>query len=77
MQSPIPAVFLDWLQKHGVIAHGIEAAFVDEGWRGVAATRELPAGMSAVCENSCTVSKKLSPPKCTVKIFGVQYPVIR
>ena len=50
MQSPISSAFHAWLQKHGVIAHGIEAAFVDEGWRGVAATRELPTGMSSVCK---------------------------
>ena len=50
MHSPISSVFHAWLQKHGVIAHGIEAAFVDEGWRGVAATREVPVGMSSVCE---------------------------
>lgn len=53
MQSPISSVFLAWLQEHGVIAHGIDAGFVDVGWRGVAATRELPAGTSAVRERCC------------------------
>ena len=46
MQNPISGVFLAWLQAHGVIAHGIEAAFVQEGGRGIAAQHELPAGMS-------------------------------
>ena len=55
MQNPISSVFLAWLQKHGVVAHGIEAAFVDEGWRGVAATRELPAGTPSGCTNAFTV----------------------
>ena len=65
MQSPISSVFLAWLHKHGVLAHGIEAALVVEGWRGVAATRELPAGMSSVWENFHSVFQVLNPLKCS------------
>lgn len=34
----------DWLQKAGVVKHGIEGAFVSQGWRGVVANREIPPG---------------------------------
>lgn len=62
MQAPISSVFLAWMQKHGVIVHGIEAAFVEEGWRGVAATHELPAGKCSVRQNSCTIMPSSKPP---------------
>lgn len=38
---------LAWCRKHGVEFGGIEAAYVDEGWRGVVATRDLAPGDSA------------------------------
>lgn len=44
---PISPAFSDWLQAAGVVAHGIEAAYVNEGWRGIAANREIPRGKSA------------------------------
>lgn len=64
MQSPISSVFLAWLQEHGVIAHGIDPTFVEVGWRGVAATRELPAGTSFVRERCYTPPGTTNPPKC-------------
>ncbi|KAL0036386.1 hypothetical protein WJX77_005489 [Trebouxia sp. C0004] len=33
-----------WLQASGVVAYDIKAAFVAEGWRGIAAVKQLPAG---------------------------------
>lgn len=56
LQSPISPTFLAWLHKHNIITHGIAAAFVDEGWRGVAATEEVSAGVSSriwTCSNRC------------------------
>ena len=76
MQSPISSTFLAWLQKHGVIAHGIEAAFVDEGWRGVAATRELPAGMSSVCESPYAVFQVLNPTTCKISRLSMQHAIV-
>nr|ADX78230.1 CIA6 [Chlamydomonas reinhardtii] len=35
---------LAWCRKHGVEFGGIQAAYVDEGWRGVVATRDLAPG---------------------------------
>ena len=36
--------FAAWLRIHRVAAHGIQAAFVAEGWRGIAATEDISAG---------------------------------
>ena len=46
--SVLKAEFSRWLSTHGVVAHGIQAAFVEEGWRGVVATEDIPAGKSRV-----------------------------
>ena len=42
--APLSAEFCAWLQSHGIVTYGIQAAFVEEGWRGIAATEELSAG---------------------------------
>lgn len=39
--------FAAWLRIHRVAAHGIQAAFVAEGWRGIAATEDISAGASS------------------------------
>jgi len=40
----IDSEFVAWLQASGVVAYDIKAAFVAEGWRGIAAVNQLPAG---------------------------------
>lgn len=42
--SVLSSDFDAWLRVHHVIAHGIQAAFVAEGWRGIAATEDISAG---------------------------------
>ncbi len=41
MVSP---VYKDWCEKSGIKRYGIEAAFVEHGWRGVVATEAIAAG---------------------------------
>ena len=36
--------FMIWCERSGVRFHGIDAAFVAEGWRGVVATRDIQDG---------------------------------
>lgn len=36
--------FVAWLQANGVVAYDIKAAYVAEGWRGIAAVNQLSAG---------------------------------
>ncbi|KXZ46488.1 hypothetical protein GPECTOR_43g924 [Gonium pectorale] len=33
-----------WCERHGIVLNGIAAGFVEEGWRGIVATRDLQAG---------------------------------
>ena len=40
----ISSDFIAWLQANGVVAYDIKAAYVAEGWRGIAAVNQLPAG---------------------------------
>jgi len=40
----ISSEFVAWLQASGVVAYDIKAAYVAEGWRGIAAVNQLPAG---------------------------------
>ena len=42
----ISSEFVAWLQANGVVAYDIKAAYVAEGWRGIAAVNQLPAGVS-------------------------------
>ena len=54
MSSPISPAFAEWLREAGVVTHAIEAAFVSEGWRGIVANEEVPAGKQAVvCYAAC------------------------
>ena len=41
----ISSAFFAWLQANGVVAYDIQAAYVAEGWRGIAAVNQLPAGV--------------------------------
>ena len=41
----ISSDFVTWLQDNGVVAYDIKAAYVAEGWRGIAAVNQLPAGV--------------------------------
>ena len=45
--------FHDWLSKHGVVAHCIQAAYVEEGWRGICATQDIPAGTRKLYDTHC------------------------
>lgn len=36
--------FFEWLREGGAQLHGIEAAYVEEGWRGVVATTDIDPG---------------------------------
>ncbi len=40
----ISSDFVAWLQANGVVVYDIKAAYVAEGWRGIAAVNQLPAG---------------------------------
>ena len=42
--SVLSSGFAAWLRIHHVFAHGVQAAFVAEGWRGIAATEDISAG---------------------------------
>ena len=41
----ISSEFVAWLIANGVVAYDIKAAYVAEGWRGIAAVNQLPAGV--------------------------------
>ena len=60
VNSVLTADFRRWLSTHGVVAHGIQAAFVAEGWRGVVATGDIIAGTGLVAQ-SCE-----SPSACNL-----------
>lgn len=33
-----------WCEQHGIAVHGVDPAYVAQGWRGVVATQQLSAG---------------------------------
>lgn len=36
--------YLEWCKQHGISMHGVQPAYVAEGWRGVVATEDLSPG---------------------------------
>lgn len=57
---PLSLAFVAWCEEKGIERFGIEAAFVQAGWRGIVATHDIKSGdIILACPAACLLSNQL------------------